>query len=201
MPESEASLQSLQKEMASVPSFEPVDALHLTILNGAIMPMMRTAKQESLIAHGPETAEEAYSMDIAEVEMGQRARRVTQYAIRLMLGTSQNDHYYEEHNSFRAIAAGKGSDRARRSTNPHITLGYVDIGHGLKSIIEPLECSVGQSLEFGPMQSMLGKVTARPQPNLLHDEPLPRSTTVSNTPVKTIIEGSIPPNFIASLRS
>ena len=196
LPDSEAELKRLQDEYASIKSFKPAGDLHLTVFRGHTKKRLRS-KLERIVHSAPQISAEPYDAEVGAVEMN-RLTQVTRMAIRLALNVELDDAYYTELEEFDRIAKRTDSTMwARRFTQPHVTIGYLDVADGLSTVPDAAEAFVGRTLHFAPSTSNVGDVRVR--------IPVVKAPTVS-TPmtveasVRTVQPGTIPAGFLASLR-
>lgn len=192
-PDSLTMLKALQSEYSCVDTFRPVANLHLSLLQGNAWLGLKGSSREKILSEGPDTTFESYDMRIASAQLHPGSRRLSQFAIALMLN-NEDGHYNNEHKTFRNLAADKTGKYSFVARNPHVTIGYMRPEFALQSVLQPAEALIGQSLSFDPIESNLGNA-AKKQART--------DATASSpilVPVQTHQPGAIPSNFLASLR-
>ena len=188
----------LQDEYAAIKSFAPVENLHLTLLSGYIKKGLRTYNLQRIINNAPYTAEESFESEVVGVRIDHRARDLTRVAIKLMLDNEDSEHFFKEHEKFKkAILKSDDTVLTRRFTAPHVTLGYLDAGHGIASVRDSVEALVGSTLSVGPVESNVGKAHARVD---VHYPEALSTSMVIDSPVRVLKPGAIPAGLLASLR-
>jgi len=198
-PDSKAQLQTLQREYQTIDTFSPVRNLHLTILSGHSKRRIPSSSLRALVNDAPKTAEKSYSTEVSGTKLESRYRDVTRFAIKLMLDIDDSEQYFQEHDAFKDAA--RALDKRMlfgKFTQPHVTLGYLDAGHGLASIMEPADELIGTDLSFGPTESNITGFASRVK--VKYPEPA-HSSTLVDAPVRTVMPGSIPKGLLASLRA
>ena len=198
LPDSAKRLELLQNEYASIQSFTPVQNPFLTILSGHSKRRLSNHKLEGILDKAPKSSRQAYDTEIIETKIEHLTQDLTRLAMRLVL-TSDSTYYQEEHEILRdaAIRCDSGME-VRRFTNPYVTVGYVDTGDGLASLMDSANTLVGSTLRFGSIESNVGAV---------HEEPVvprrgarPSTPKGDNTNVRTIRPGASPQGLLASMR-
>ena len=201
-PESSALLKPLQGDLDLIDTFQPVENLHLTLLNRNILSRIDGRDREDFILTGPATSRDTYEMHIDTVRFHQTARSMSRFAISLRLNSSDG-HYIDEHKSFRERAEKRKQKKSVFSQDPHVTLGHLRPEFAIESILDLTESLIGQTLSFGPIESNIGPVGPPiPQPeNSKPSKPNKVSSpTVIHVPVRTLSTQPTPVNFLTSLR-
>lgn len=206
LPESSAQLKRVQKEYASVESFAPVKSLHVTILAARMNSKLSNHRVHEIINDAPKVSQESFDAEIINTQLDSRSRDITRLAIKLMLQGEAGDHYFQEHEEF--LDAVKKADEfalVRKFTQPHITLGYLDAGHGVASVMDRVDMLTGTMLGLGPTESNLGTVfvqsaVTRRRHKRKQRWAAFRTPVDTDEPVRTIQPGSLPEGLLASLR-
>ena len=185
-------LRKLQAEYTKIETFRPVEAPHLSLLQGKILPRINGKARDDVIAAAPETVEEPYEMRITQPQFHRWFYGMSRLAIALVLNDSDG-HYRDEYQTFRKAAIQK-SDKKDLFVfrEPHVTIGYFNPSFALKSVLEVAEKLNDQTIGFDPAMSNLGKVKKFEKPHAESD--------LSDIQVRTLSPGSIPANFLASLK-
>ncbi|MDB5162398.1 MAG: hypothetical protein JWO54_894 [Candidatus Saccharibacteria bacterium] len=195
---SSAVIKSLQKEYSSIKTFVPVRDPHLTILSSFTDRIIPISRFQNIMEDAPETAETTFDTEIVKATLGHRARDLTRYAVRLVLDDQNNAPYLEEHEQFKkeVIKTSKNL-HVRHFMSPHVTVGYLDSGHALGSVMESANELVGSSLSFGPIESSAGKAIAR---RIINTPPSRPTSEVIKEPIRTLQQGVIPAAFLSTIR-
>lgn len=186
-------LKELQAEYSCVDTFRPVTNLHLSLLQGNAWLGLKGSSREKILSGSPETTFESYDMRVASAQLHPGPKRLSQFAIALMLN-NEDGHYCDEHKTFRNLAADRTGKYAFVARNPHVTIGYMQPEFALRSVLQPAEALIGQSLSFDPIESNLGNAVKK-QARTPATAPNPILV-----PVQAHKPGAIPSNFLASLR-
>lgn len=155
-------VERLQEEYASIESFYPIQNLHMTILSGqAKRGMDRDRLRENVMHCAPIFSEELSEATVASVQLDYRSRDITRLAIKLMLDDIGSEQYFEEHEAFKSrLKMTYASAYFSRFTQPHVTIGYLDVARGITGILNPAEELVGTPLSFAPTRSNVGQARA-----------------------------------------
>jgi hypothetical protein len=197
LPESAAQLRRLQKEYGAIRSFGPAKSLHLAILHGHTKRRLASHKLEEIMSDAPKGSEDIYDTEITGVKLDRRTRDVTRLAIRLILDSETGERYLEEHEAYKkAVNTVDKTMLMSRLTQPQLTIGYLDVSHGLASTMDGAEALIGTTLHFGGVGSNMGKAHVIPDlPEADRHTPM-----LIDTPVRTVQLGGIPQGFLSSLR-
>ncbi len=185
-------LKKLQAEYAKIETFRPIEVPHLTLLQGGVLPMIRGRARDGIIEAAPETAEEPYGMRVVEPRFHRGSYGMSRLAIALMLN-DEDGHYREEYQTFRDLVAKKSDRDAFIVREPHVTIGYFRPDLALISVLQTAEKLNDQTIRFDPIESNVGKVKPIQKPKSV--------SSIADIPVRTVSPGSIPANFLASLKS
>ena len=158
-PESAAQISELQNEFASVRSFEPVDNPNLTIFDAKIWRMMTAFRLQTALNYAPQVSKQTFESEIVKAEFGIRDRNMPRFAINLVLGDGANNPFNEEHKRFK-----KGFEKldpklsVKPFNNPHVTIGHIESGYAIESILDKASPLIGQQLHIGKTESNVGTV-------------------------------------------
>lgn len=211
--ESLEKLSAVQQEYTAIPSFNPVDALHMTLIGGNNSRTIPLNQRGKILKRAPETAAEPLNFDVESVEAGARYGFLSQVAIRLFLNDSDTRTYQAEHSHFINAANNIEGVTTLRPSSPHVTIGYLDEWHALDSITDPIQDLVGSTIEFGPAMSPSApdtripeKTKRTPRSQRLREitpheiiRVNPKQPTTVNAP-RAVTPGSIPSGLLAAMR-
>jgi hypothetical protein len=195
--ESWARLESLQKEYCTIKSFSPVESLHLTILSGRTKRPLQMNRLQTSMKNASKVSEGTFTSEIVKAQMDTRAKDVTRLALRLIVDHASSAHYAEEYEILKnSVNTIDNTMIVRKFQQPHVTLGYLNAGDGLASIMERAGALVGTTLRFGPIESNIGK----PDLRVAMPHTGPSTPMAIDVPVRTLRPGSIPNGLLSSFR-
>jgi hypothetical protein len=196
-PQGESLVRSLQEDYSSFPSFSPVERLHLSIYNGRSSANIPYYKKEAAVAHAPDISLQTFESEVIEANFSTRIRDMTRRAIRLVLDDGQDEHFFEEHTAFKHVF--QKLDPAiytRPFREPHVTIGYIDNGYAVASVLESAKALVGKTVSIGASESNFGTIEARKVTERIVQAP----REIIYEPPQRIVPGGIPKGLLASLR-
>jgi len=203
-PDSEAELTRLQAAYGAVRSFEPVEALHLTILRGHTKARLATHKLHEIMNNASPASVESSAAAVDSTQVTKTRKDVTRLAITLLLQNAPDDSFFKEYRTFRnAINRKEIPMYLPDAPQPHVTIGHLDAEYGLVDIMDAANELVGTTLQFDPTQSNVGpaRVWVKPVVEAVPDRRLQPSTRpVTDTPIRTIRPGGIPAGLLSSMR-